>query len=267
MKQKNFVNQIFCEDCIKTMEKMINNEFKVDLILTSPPYNTVRDGGITSEKSRKDGYGRYDEYYDTKTETEYINWTLQLFGLFNKVLEKNGVVIYNLSYGRENTELMWRVVYNIIENSPFTIGDNIIWKKKTAMPHPASFNKLTRICEYIYIFCRKTEFETYNQNLKVNKIGKNGQKYYIPQQNWIEADNNDGANKLNKATFSTELVSQLLDMYVIDKNSIVYDCFMGTGTTANACRSKGINYVGSEISYPQVEYSKNRLKSVQSRLM
>ncbi len=147
----NFINELFCEDCMITMQKMIKENFKVDAIITPPPYNTVRDG-VTSEKSRKEGYGRYDVYQDTKNDEEYINWTLDLFKHFNKILKPNGVVVYNLSYGGENTELMWRVVYNILEYSNFTIGDNIIWKKKTAMPHPASYNKLTRICEYIYIY-------------------------------------------------------------------------------------------------------------------
>lgn len=253
----NFINKIFCEDCKDTMQKMINENFKVDCILTSPPYNTVRDG-VTSEKGRKGGWGRYDKYFDMKSNDEYIEWTLELFKLFNKILINNGVIIYNLSYGKENVELMWRVIYNIIEHSNFTIADNIIWKKKTAMPFPASPNKLTRICEYIYIFCRKNEFDTFNANKPISKIGKNGQKYYKTIMNFIEAKNNDGVCKLNKATFSSELVSQLLNIY-IPKSKIIYDPFMGTGTTAYACKLNDYNYIGSEISYEQVEYSKKRI--------
>ena len=47
---------------------------------------------------------------------------------------------------------MWRVFYNIIEHTNFTIGDNIIWKKKNALTNGASNNKLIRLCEYIYIY-------------------------------------------------------------------------------------------------------------------
>lgn len=39
----NFVNKLFCEDCRVTMKNMICENFKVDAIITSPPYNTVRD--------------------------------------------------------------------------------------------------------------------------------------------------------------------------------------------------------------------------------
>lgn len=254
-----YVNHIFCEDCMVTMKNMVKDDFKVDCVLTSPPYNTVRKGAIyNSQKARDEGYGRYDIYVEDKTDEEYIDWTINLFNYFDKILSKNGVVIYNLSYSNENTELMWRVVYNILENTNFTIADNIIWKKKNALTNGASNNKLIRLCEYIYIFCRKEEFKTFKTNKKVSKIGTNGQKYYHSIFNFIEAPNNDGKCEINKATFSTELVLKLLEIYVQD-NSIVYDCFMGTGTTANACKIKGLDYVGSEISQAQVNYARERL--------
>ena len=70
---------------------------------------------------------------------------------------------------------------------------------------------------------------------------------------------NDGANKLNKATFSTELVLKLLNMYAT-KDSIVYDSFIGTGTTAVACKKYGCKCIGSELSEAQVKYARSRLK-------
>lgn len=262
MKSKNksqYINHIFCEDCTETMINMVKDGFKVDTIITSPPYNTVREGNYYStQESRDRNIGRYDVYIESQTDSEYIQWTLDLFKLFDKILKRNGVILYNLSYGSENTELMWRVVYNILEYSNFTIGDNIIWKKETALPNAVSHNKLTRICEYIFVFCRKDEIATYNSNKQVSKTRANGQIYYHSKFNFINAPNNDGVCKLNKATFSTDLVLQLLDFYV-SKGSIVYDPFMGTGTTANACKIKGLTYVGSEISQAQCDYAKERL--------
>ena len=242
-----------------TMDKMVKENFKVDYIITSPPYNTTRKGKLyNTQKARDEGYGRYDEYCEDKSNDEYIDWTINLFEYFDKVLSDNGVVIYNLSYSNENTELMWRVVYNIIEHTDFTIGDNIIWKKKNALTNGASNNKLIRLCEYIYIFCRKDEFNTFKTNKKVSKVGVNGQTYYHSIFNFIEAPNNDGKCDLNKATFSTDLILKLCDIYVND-GSVVYDPFIGTGTTANACKIKGLNYIGSELSQAQVEYAKQRL--------
>jgi len=42
-------------------------------------------------------------------------------------------------------------------------------------------------------------------------------------------------------------------------NSLVYDPFMGTGTTAVACVIDGHDYIGSEISDKQCEYAQKRI--------
>lgn len=44
------------------------------------------------------------------------------------------------------------------------------------------------------------------------------------------------------------------------KNGVVYDPFMGSGTTALACKMMKLNYVGSELSSNQVEWANNRIK-------
>ena len=65
--------------------------------------------------------------------------------------------------------------------------------------------------------------------------------------NYLEARNNDGSNKLNEATYSTELVIKLLNIYGVE-NGLIYDPFIGIGTTAKGALEFGMNYVGSEIS-------------------
>ena len=144
---------------------------------------------------------------------------------------------------------------------------SIIWKKKSALPNNVSHNKLTRITEFVFVICRKDEFKTFRANKKVTKESKTGQKYYENIFNFIEAPNNDGANSLNKATYSSDLCLQLLNIYA-NENTIVYDPFMGTGTTGIACekfcREKTMVCIGSELSDKQVEFSKNRLKELRA---
>jgi len=229
---------------------------KVDLILTSPPYNTSRVGAGNPYNSR------YDEYKDKITDDEYIDWTIQLFNGFDKVLKENGSVLYNMSYSSENTHLMWLVVADIIRRTNFTTADCVIWKKGHAIPNNRSKNKLTRIIEYVFVFVRKNELKTFNANKKVkSRIEKTGQANYENVVNFIEAKNNDGSNKLNKATFSTDLVVKLMDLYgTVD--GLVYDPFMGVGTTANGALAFGMEYVGSELSEKQVEFSEEKLHRV-----
>jgi DNA modification methylase len=241
------INKIYNEDCLVTMSKL---NIKVNAIITSPPYNIIRPSSTDRG---------YDIYKDDKTNEQYIDWTLDIFKGYNKILNTNGVVLYNMSYGTENTILMSLVIADLIRKSDFTLADIIVWKKQMATPNNVSHNKMTRIVEYIYVFCRKDEFHTFNCNKKKLKEGKTGQAIYENVFNFITAKNNDNSTDLNKATYSTELVRKLLLMYS-KENDIIYDSFMGTGTTANACIIENRNYIGSEISTEQCLFAEKRIK-------
>jgi len=198
------------------------------------------------------------------TQNDYCKWVVEIFNRFDSILSKNGVVLWNISYGSDatvNTEsigLAWLSIADIIRYTPFTVADRIIWKKKSALPNNTSKNKLTRIVEDVFVFVRKDEYKTFNSNKEVSKIGKNGQTFYKNYFNFVEAKNNDGTCKLNKATFSSELCEKLLEIYALP-NSTIYDCFMGTGTTAVAAKRLGHNYIGSELSEAQCEYAEERI--------
>lgn len=249
-------------DCLKWMNKFSTKGQIIDVVLTSPPYNTSRP---SSERSMENYEGRYKVYDDLKTSTEYCDWCVDIFNHIDKILKPNGVVLWNVSYGTDatiNTEgigLMWNSISDIIRNTNFTVADKIVWKKKSALPNNVSPNKLTRICEEVFVFCRKSEYKTFYANKEISKVGKNGQTFYKVLYNFIEAANNDGATKINKATYSSELCLKLLEMYA-PKHGLVYDPFMGTGTTAIACEILNLNCIGTEIDNEQVEYSNNRLK-------
>lgn len=242
------INKIYCESNTDTMSRMEDNY--VDLILTSPPYNIIRP----NSKDRG-----YDLYKDGMNNQEYIEWTLNMFSDFNRVLKKDGIVLYNMSYGSENTILMSLVIADIIRNSEFTLADIIIWKKKSATPNNVSHNKLTRIVEYVYVFCRKDEIKSFNCNKKILSKRETGQLIYENIYNFIVAENNDASTDLNKATFSSKFVRKLLNIYA-KENSIVYDPFMGTGTTAKACIIENHKFIGSELSQSQVDYANKRLE-------
>lgn len=255
------------DDCLDFMNMLSEKNRKVDIVLTSPPYNTSRP---SSERSMQNHEGRYKVYNDLRTGEEYCDWCIDIFNHIDKILKPNGVVLWNVSYGTDatiNTEgigLMWNSISDIIRHTNFTVADKIVWKKKSALPNNVSPNKLTRICEEVFVFCRKNEYKTFHANKEVSKIGKNGQQFYKVIYNFIEAPNNDGSTSLNKATYSSNLCVQLLNMYA-PKNGLVYDPFMGTGTTGIACEILNLNCIGTEIDAEQVEYSKERLNKFREK--
>ena len=251
--------EIYNENCMETMQRMKENGTLINVILTSPPYNTCRP--VKTQKSIDTYNNRYDVHLDNMTDEEYCDWTVDLFNNFNDILADNGVILYNMSYGNENPNTMWLALSSILERTNFMIADCIVWKKKSALPNNVSHNKLTRLVEYIFVICRKNEYNTFQANKKVKSIREDtGQKYYENIFNFIEAPNNDGTCKLNKATYSSDLCLQLLQIYATEED-IVYDPFMGTGTTGIGCMkfSDKMTCIGSELSEAQCKFANERI--------
>ena len=121
------LNKIYNEDCIETMHRM--DDRSLDVILTSPPYNKSRSATY-SEKSLATRQGHYKDFNDARSNEEYIQWTLERFVEFARVLKDDGTVCYNMSYGSDEiktAELMWMVVAEVLKQGLFTICDCIVW--------------------------------------------------------------------------------------------------------------------------------------------
>lgn len=247
-------NNFYNIDCLKGLDLLDDNS--IDLVLTSPPYNIVRPNSTDRG---------YDLYKDGMSNEDYSKWLCDIINKLDKKLKKDKVILLNLSYGTENSECMNLTIADIIRNTNFTIGDIIVWKKQTATPNNVSHNKRTRICEFIYVLCRKEEYKTYFMNKKVVSYRKTGQAVFENKYNFFVAKNNDGHCDLNKATFSTEMAENLISDYSL-KGDLILDVFMGTGTTALASKNLERNFIGFEISEKQVQFSLERIKKFKKQL-
>ena len=256
------LDKIYNEDCLKTIKNLEYDS--IDLVVTSPPYNTGGRGeywsnNIVNGKRVYKKEKRYDVYNDKQTTSDYIDFLVDLVNRLDEPLKKNSVILMNLSYGNENPSDMWLFIADLIKNTPYMVADCIVWKKTSALPNSTSRNKLTRICEFVFVIARKCEIDTYNTAKKVISISPKKQNFYEVFYNIVEAKNNDEATGINKATYSSELVAKLINMYLKKGDAVVYDPFMGTGTTAIASINCGFNFIGSEISKKQCDHANKRI--------
>lgn len=235
---------------METMNK-IPSSF-IDGVITSPPYN------ITSK--RKDVY--YNNGYshlDGLTEEQYINVRLEEFKQFERIIKDKGVILYNISYHNENPILPLLLIAEVHKQTNLTVADMISWKKNHSIPFQTSPTKLSRLVEQIYVIVKKDYLHDFETNKEVSTINeKTGQKFYKNYTNFVEAKNNDGIKCDLKASYSTELVSKLINIY-FKKDSLIYDPFNGIGTTAVACKENGLNFIGSEINEEFYKISNQRL--------
>lgn len=245
------INQIFNEDNLSTMMRIPDNT--ISGIITSPPYN------ITTK--RKDIY--YNNGYsdnDNLTEEEYLEVRTNEFKEFSRIMNDKGVICYNISYHNENPILPTLLISKIHNETDLTIADIITWKKSNAIPFQTSPTKLSRLCELVYIIVKKEHLHDFITNKEISTINeKTKQKFYKNYVNIIEAKNNDGIKCKLKASYSEEFVERLMNIY-FPKESLIYDPFMGIGTTARACKKNVRNYLGSELDKEHYDISIDLLK-------
>ena len=245
------INKIYNEPNMTTMLQMPDTF--VDGIVTSPPYN------ITSK--RKDVY--YNNGYsdlDGLTEEEYLSVRINEFKQFERILKDKGVILYNISYHNENPILPLLLITEVHKQTNLTVADMISWKKSHSIPFQTSPTKLSRLVEQVYVIVKKHYLHNFRTNKEVSKTNaKTGQKFYKGYNNLVEAKNNDGVKCDLKASYSTELVTKLIDIY-FPKPSLIYDPFSGICTTAVACKKNDLDYIGSEMNEDFWKIGTDRLK-------
>lgn len=264
------IDTIYCGSCLD-----IANEIKdVDVVLTSPFYNTAGKALLDPEhhyerihcaNSRKSQYARYDVLIDDMTTEQYCGFMVDLFNKMHDGLKDTGVVLFNISYSVANPDGYIFAVSEIMRNTDFRLVDQISWKKPSCIPDISSTNRLTRLVEPVFVFCKKGCEKTFYMNKIETGKGNATHKCYKPIWNIVEAKTSDGKCPYNKATFSVDLCRKLLSMYA-PENGLVFDPFMGSGTTAVACKEMRLHYIGSEISENQVKWANDRIAQTKLQL-
>lgn len=247
------INTIFNENNLDTMKRI--SDGYLSGIITSPPYN------ICSERNDvyyNNGYSQVDNL----SEEEYLEVRTNEFKEFSRIINDKGVICYNISYHHGNPILPTLLVTKVHNETDLTVADIITWKKPNSIPFQTSPNKLSRICELVYIFVKKSHLKDFESNKEVSSINeKTGQKFYKNYTNLIEAANNDGYKSKLKASFSEEFVYKLLNIY-FKEGSLIYDPFMGIGTTARACVKNGRSFIGSELDKEHYEQAIELLNNI-----
>lgn len=246
---ENGTSTLYCGDCEEAIAQMAKDGVRVDKVITSPPYNTARD-----QPDR-----RYDVHSDGMSVGDYSEWIARIVSSIDGILNPNGCLLINMSYGADSTESMIVSMAKTITDTPFTMADILIWKKPNAWPNNMSSNKTTRVCEFVFVLCRRSEYDTFTTNKELSSVKDNGQRVYVPFPNFFVAPNGRSIRE-NHSTFSTDFVRELAKRYVRD-GDVVMDPFNGTGTTMLVCDSLGIRGFYSELSDAQCEYAVRRLST------
>jgi site-specific DNA-methyltransferase (adenine-specific) len=239
----------------------------VDLILTDPPYIISKDSGMNEHyktvKSNEENniafvktesnwyeykkthnietdenkvnYIKYGTIYGKKycVQTDYGKWdsefnieTLEKFICeYYKKLKKGGTIIIFFD--------LWKItdLKNLLEKYKFKQIRFIEWIKTNPQPRNSSVNYLTN-CREIALLAVKDGNPTFNSSYD-NGI------YKFPLQG--------GKNRFHPTQKSLSLFEALINKHS-NENDVVLDTFLGSGTTAIACKNTKRKFKGCEVS-------------------
>ena len=260
------MENIKCCDGIEYLKTIEKNS--INLVLTDPPYIISKDSGmnkhyntvksnmemqidfvktnadwekyISENKSdytetQKDNFLRYGTIYGKKycVKTEYGEWDssftlaqLELYvGEYYRVLKKGGTLILFFD--------LWKIstLKDILEKYNFKQIRFIEWIKTNPQPLNSKINYLTN-CREIALIGVKGSNPTFHSSYD-NGI------YNFPLQG--------GKNRFHPTQKSLLLFEDLVKKHS-NENDIVLDTFLGSGTTALACKNTNRQFKGCEIN-------------------
>lgn len=244
------LNKIYCINNIQGMIQLGAN--KIDLTVTSPPYDNLRN------------YNGYSFDFERTARGLYY------------VTKPGGVIIWVVGdatiKGSETGTSFKQALY--FKEIGFNLHDTMIYQKINAMPNKNA-KRYRQSFEYIFVFskgCPKTfnpievKIKNFTIGTQRNKNGILSTERKINKNECRKIDNifsyGVGSNKTNHPAVFPELLVQDQILSWSNENDIVLDPFMGSGTTAKMALLNNRNYIGFEISEEYCQIAEQRLCAI-----
>jgi site-specific DNA-methyltransferase (adenine-specific) len=261
------LNKIYNENCISTLERM-PDDF-LDMTLTSPPYDDLRT------------YNGYEFPLDRIVELLY------------QKTKPGGVVVWVIGDKTENgseTLSSFKQAITFVEKGKFNLHDTMLYVKNNPIPSDCG-KRYRQTFEYMFCFSKDSP-KTFNalteptksagQKIKAFRITENG-RGNVPDEDIgrkIKAEkkvsniftyNVGTSSSEDKIAFKHPAIfpeKLALDQIWTWTNigDLVYDPFLGSGTTAKAACNLNRQWIGSEISEEYVDIAEERLILYRHRL-
>jgi len=245
------INKIYNENCLDTMAKM--PDCFVDLTVTSPPYDNLRT---------------YNGYSFTFEEI-----AKELF----RVTKQGGVLVWVIGDETKNfcesmTSFKQALYFKEIG---FNLLDTMIYYKQNYAPAYPTLRRYANQFEYMFVFS-KGKPKTFNPIQKEKVRNKEEKVAYRQKDGTLKRKVKEKGRETKDASNVWEFAvggnltghpavfpEQLANDHIIswsNENDLVYDPFMGSGTTAKMAILNNRNYIGSEISEEYCKIIETRIK-------
>jgi site-specific DNA-methyltransferase (adenine-specific) len=274
--RRSVASRFYLGDCIEILSQLPARS--VDVIVTSPPYNL----GI-----------RYNQYQDTLSPTEYLQWTDAWIAAAARVLHPDGSLFLNVGARPSDPWTPFDVAQAV--RSRLRLQNTIHWIKSIAIERdlagaaaglprdlavghykPINSDRFLNDChEFVFHFTpegttpldRLALGVPYQDQSNIARwraasegVRCRGNTWFIPYETIQRRDR----DRPHPATFPSRLPEQCLRLHGLARIRTALDPFTGLGSTAVACARLGVNFVGCEIDETYLQEAVERTEAVRS---
>lgn len=249
---KKNINKILNGDATELFKKIPDNS--IDVTFADPPFNLKK---------------KYNGYKDSLEFEEYLKWCEIWIQEMVRVTKPSGsIFIHNIP--------KWLTYYSSILNKYATFRHWISWDAPSSPMGKSLQPSHYGILYYVKDIKQTKFYELRYPHKRCRKCGyllkdyggkKQGLHPFGPLLSDVWTDIHRIKHNKYRDEHPCQLPIHLLERIILmstDESDIVFDPFMGTGTTAIAAKRLGRNYIGFELDNKYVSISNDKLKYEQS---
>lgn len=237
------INKIYNIDCLELMKHVKSGS--IDLVFADPPYNLSRSKyRIKFVKSGGKDLNTDKGQWDLKDPSDFEEFSTTWIRECYRILKDSGAIWVAGTY--HNIYL----VGNLLQKTGFEILNEVLWHKSDATPN-LSCTRFVADHEN-FIWARKGKKNVFNYSLMKDMNGGKQMRSI-----WTKGKTTGG-----KKIHPTQKPEWLLERIILatsKEGDLVFDPFMGSGTTAVVAKKLNRNYLGAENNK---EYYLNSLKRI-----
>ena len=281
--KNNWINKIFWGDNLQVMSHMLKEyRGEIDLIYIDPPFDSKADykkkievkdiGRVESDNSSLEE----KQYGDIWTNDEYLQFIYERLVIMRELLSDKGSIYVHCDWHKSHHIRM--LLDEVFGANNF--ANEISWLYKTG---GASKTVWARKHDVILFYTKNQGNHTFNplqeRSYMMHKYGFKKSDFKIDPENGLQYSMvycrdvwdlpSVGSATSERVDYPTQKPENLLERIInasSNPGDIVFDCFMGSGTTQAVAMKLGRRFIGADINLGAIQTTTKRLISVAKEL-
>ena len=280
--QNGWINKIFWGDNLQVMSHMLKEyRGQIDLIYIDPPFDSKAD---YKKKIEVRGMGKAEsdstsfeekQYGDIWTNDEYLQFMYERLTIMYELLNDTGSIVLHCDWHRQHQlrcvmdevfgseNFHNEIIYcysggGIPKTEMPRKHDNLLWYTKN---RSWTFNTIYRPYSEGTLQRGRTAVKGENAELRTEGTPINDW--------WTDIKKITSPTDPEKLYYPTQKSEELLERLITmlsNPGDIVFDCFMGSGTTQAVAMKLGRRFIGADINLGAIQTTTKRLLAVAENL-